>query len=114
MLEDLERRGWDALSQDGAGGPFYDEVLDDDPIMLLPGGMVLTDRAAMVEAMSGPPWSSHALEDVQVRMLGADAGVVTYGVVARRDDGEYSALMASAYVRRDGRWRLAFHQQTPR
>ena len=113
MLEELERRGWDALSTDGAGGPFYDDVLDDEPIMLLPGGMVLTDRAAMVEAMSGPPWSSHELEDVQVRMLGDDAGIVTYGVVARRGGDEYSALMASAYVRRDGRWRLAFHQQTP-
>ncbi len=114
-LADLERRGWEALSTAGAGGAFYDEVLDDEPVMLLPGGMLVTDRAAMVEAMSGPPWSSFALEDVAVRLLGDDVGVVTYGVVAQRgDEPPDSALMASTDVRRPAGWRLAVHQQTPR
>ena len=40
---------------------------------------------------------------------------MTYGVVAQRDGAEeYSALIASTYVRRDEGWRLAVHQQTPR
>ncbi len=38
---------------------FYGEILDDEPIMLLPGGMVFTDRAETVRAMSGQPWSSY-------------------------------------------------------
>ena len=31
-----------------------------------------------------------------------------------RDGATYSALVSSAYVRREGGWRLALHQQTPR
>ncbi len=114
-LADLERRGWEALCTAGAGGPFYEEVLDEEPVMLLPGGMLVTDRAAIVEAMSGPPWSSFSLEDVAVHLLGDDVAVVTYGVVAQRgEEPPYSALMASTYVRRPAGWRLAVHQQTPR
>jgi hypothetical protein len=42
------------------------------------------------------------------------SGVVVYSVVARRDRQEpYSAVISSAYVLRDGAWKLAFHQQTP-
>jgi hypothetical protein len=114
-LLDLERRGWDALSEGGDGGRFYDEVLDDRPVMLLPGGMVLTERAAMIDAMSGQPWSAYELDNLRVTELTNDAAVVSYGVIARRDPGfEYSALLSSTYVRRPDGWKLAFHQQTPR
>jgi hypothetical protein len=112
----IERRGWEALSTDGAAATaFYDEVLDAQPIVLLPGGMVMRDRQAIVGSMSGAAWSSFELEDLEVRALGDDAATVTYGVVAKREGADpYSALMASTYVRRDDRWRLVVHQQTPR
>ncbi|MGY1824160.1 DUF4440 domain-containing protein [Geodermatophilus sp. SYSU D00079] len=115
-LAALEERGWQALSTSAeAALAFYDRVLDDDVEMLLPGGMRLDDRATVLAAMGGPPWSSHALEDVVVRRLSADSGLVTYGVVAQREGvAPYSALISSAYVRRDDGWRLVFHQQTPR
>ncbi len=114
-LADLERQGWDALSADGAAGPFYDDLLDDEVLFLLPGGMVMDDRSAVVEAMSGAPWASFELDDVRVVPLGDDAAVVGYGALARREGADpYSALMSSTYVRRAGRWRLAVHQQTPR
>ncbi len=114
-LIDLENEGWHALSAGGAEATdFYGRVLDDDVVMLLPGDLRLDDRDAILESMSGAPWTSFALEDAQVLALGTDGAVVAYGVVAARDGGEYSALVSSAYVRRDGAWRLAFHQQTPR
>jgi hypothetical protein len=113
---DLERRGWEALATDGqAATAFYEEVLDDDPVVLLPGGMVVKDRAAIVDSMSGAAWSRYDLEDLDARALGDGAATVTYGVVAEREGADpYSALIASTYVRRDGAWRLALHQQTPR
>jgi hypothetical protein len=119
MTEDelaaLERQGWDALSTDGeAARAFYDEALDEQAVMLLPGGMFLDDRAAIVESMSGQPWSHYELEDVRTFRPASDVGVVTYGVVAARGGREYSALMSSLYLRREGGWKLAFHQQTPR
>jgi hypothetical protein len=65
--------------------------------------------------MGGAPWASYRLEEPQVHALGENAAVVTYGVVAQREGSPpYSALISSTYVRRDARWRLAFHQQTPR
>jgi hypothetical protein len=114
-LGDLERRGWDALSSTGeAARAFYERVLDEQVAMLLPGGLVLDDRAAIVEAMSGQPWSCYALDDLRSWRLQTDTAVVTYSVVAERDGQAYSALMSSVYVRREDEWKLAFHQQTPR
>jgi hypothetical protein len=114
-LTGLERQGWDALSTDGeTARAFYDKVLDEHAVMLLPGGMVLDDRATMAESMSGQPWSRYALDNVRCFRPTADTGVVTYGAVAERDGQAYSALMSSLYVRRKDGWRLAFHQQTPR
>ena len=112
----LERQGWEALS---TGGPaaldFYGRVLDDDAVMLLPGGMVLAGRAQVLAAMGGPPWRSAELEDVAVVRPTPDTALVHYGVRARRDGApEFSALMSSLYARRPGGWRLLFHQQTPR
>jgi hypothetical protein len=111
----LEEQGWRALSSTGeAAAEFYDRILDDRVVMLLPGGMVLDDRAAIVQSMSGQPWSSFELDDLRVLQPTADTAVVTYGVVAQREGSpEYSALMSSLYVRRAKGWKLAFHQQTP-
>ncbi|MGI8757051.1 MAG: nuclear transport factor 2 family protein [Acidimicrobiales bacterium] len=113
-LTALERRGWEALSTDGAAGPFYDETLVEEPLMLLPSGMVIDDRTTIVESMSGAPRDGYDLEDMRVVPLGDDAAVVAYGATADRGDTHVSSLFNSTYVRRDGAWRLAVHQQTPR
>jgi hypothetical protein len=111
----LERQGWEALSSGGEGArAFYDRILDHTVVMLLPGGLVLDDREMAVDSMSGQPWSSYELEDLQSFQPTEDTTVVRYGVVAHRDQQRYSALMSSVYVRREEGWKLAFHQQTPR
>jgi hypothetical protein len=111
----LERQGWDALSSDGeTARAFYDEVLDERVVMLLPGGMVLDDRSTIVDSMSGRPWARFALDGMRIFRPTADTGVVTYGAVAERDGQHYSALMSSIYARRDDGWKLFFHEQTPR
>jgi hypothetical protein len=116
-LIDLETRSWEVLAVGGEEcGAYYDDVLDAEPVILMPGGFSLTDRDTIVESMSGAPWAEYRLEDMRVTELSPDAAVVTYGAVARRDrDGdEYSAFMNSTYARRDDGWKLAVHQQTPR
>ena len=111
----LERQGWDALSSQGdAARAFYDRVLDDQVVMLLPGGMRLDDRTTILESMTGQPWDRYELEGVESFEPTPEVGVVTYGVVAERAGQRYSALMSSVYVRRGDRWKLVFHQQTPR
>ena len=115
-LIELEERGWQALSSDpSAATEFYDRVLDDAVVMLLPGGLRLDDRDTVVSSMGGAPWASYRLEGPRVHPLGEDTALVAYGVVAERaGSAPYSALISSVYVRRDSDWKLAFHQQTPR
>jgi hypothetical protein len=111
----LETRGWDALSTSAeAARAFYEQMLDEDVVMILPGSITLDDRSAILDAMSGPPWDDYALDDMQSLQPSPDVGIVLYGAVARRGGEEYSALISSVYVRRGAGWRLVLHQQTPR
>ncbi len=116
-LIELEEEGWRALSAgDGAAARFYGQVLDDNPVMVLPGGAVLDDRELIIRSMSGKPWSSYRLDEgIVARMVTAESGIVVYGVTAiRAGSPPYSALMSSVYVRRPAGWKLVLHQQTPR
>jgi uncharacterized protein DUF4440 len=93
----VEEQGWEALSSSGeAGRTFYERVLDSSVVMLLPGGLVMDEREAIVEAMSGPPWSSYELQGLRAFQPTPDTAVVIYGVVAERDAQTYSALMSSS------------------
>lgn len=111
-LVDLERRGWNALAS-GQAGPYYREHLTRDALMAFPFGVLTREQA--IDAMeSAPPWSTYEMQDPRVIALTPDSGVVLYRVVAQRaEQPPYSAMISSAFVRRDGSWQLAFHQQSP-
>lgn len=116
-LIDLETRSWEALAVGGEEcTAYYDEILDVEPVILMPGGLVLRDRDTIVKSMGGPPWTNYRLEEMRVIELSPDAAVITYGAVARRNGQArpYSAFISSTYARRDDGWKLAVHQQTPR
>ena len=113
QLLEIERAGWDALSTEGAAGPFYDRVLADQVLMLLPGGMLLDDRSDIVASMRGAAWDAFELTDERVLELSEGCAVVAYRADARRGDQHYRALFSSVYVRDGDTWRLALHQQTP-
>ena len=110
----LERAGWQALTTPGAAPAHYDRVLGDEIAMLMPGGLVIDDRQAVIESMSGPPWDEvELLGPEQVLPLGDWAALVHYRARVRRGDQRYEALFSSTYVREHGEWRLVAHQQTP-
>jgi hypothetical protein len=112
-LLQLEHDAWNALSTNGAAAHFYERVLADEVLMLLPGDMVIDDRQAVIESMNGAPWDSFQLADERVLQLTDDAAVVSYRASATRQGTDYTALFNSTYVRRNGEWKLALHQQTP-
>lgn len=114
-LLDLEQQGWRALSSDvDIARRFYDGVLRDDAVMLFPGGVRLTGKAAILASLSHQPWAEFQIDEPAVIPLDANAGVLTYRVRARREDADrYEALIASTYVRERSQWRLVVHQQTP-
>lgn len=81
--------------------------------MLFPGGMVIDDRAQVVDSMRGDPWDSFEMREERVVPLGEDSAIVAYHVQAQRGEMHYEALLNSTYVREDGDWHRVLHQQTP-
>ena len=113
-LIELEHSAWQALTESGeAAVAFYDQVLATDVLMLFPGGMVIDDRAQVVDSMRGADWDSFQLSDERVLELGDDSAVVAYRAHATRGGTDYDALLNSTYVRENGSWRLTLHQHTP-
>jgi hypothetical protein len=113
-LIELERRGWVALTEgEDATRRFYEAVLDQEVMMLFPGGSMMTNRAEIIRSMGGPPWAWYRMKDTRTLALGKDAGMVAYRARALRRGGRvYSALVSSVYVRRGSKWKMVFHQQT--
>ncbi len=65
--------------------------------------------------MGSSPWREFEIEAVRTMALGRNAALITYRATARRakDAASYRALCTSVYRVVEGRWRLAFQQQTP-
>jgi hypothetical protein len=115
--EDLlnrEREAWLALSTDGeTAARYYETELASDVLMLLPGGLVIDEREEVVDSMRGAPWDGFEISEARVLELGEEVAVVAYRATAHRSGRGYEALFNSTYVRENGLWRLALHQQTP-
>ncbi|HEX2251616.1 MAG TPA: nuclear transport factor 2 family protein [Gemmatimonadales bacterium] len=97
----------------------YQDTLVPEALLVFPETGVIT-RDAAVEAirqenMEGRRWAEVHMQQVRTLALSDDAVLLTYRVAARweHEQAPIEALASSAYVRRDGRWKLAFHQQTP-
>jgi hypothetical protein len=98
------------------GAQFYEQHLADDCLMVFQEPVGMLARDAAIETISaGPRWKDVAFEDVRIVPLADSAVTLAYRASARRnDDGsQYSAYASSAYVKRNGSWKLAVHQQTP-
>ena len=96
-------------------GDDYRARLTDDAVVLLPG-MGMLDReacAAAVDSDPGPGWGRIAMTGARLVALGPDSAAIAYRFDGERSGSRYVAVMASVYVRREGRWMLALHQQTP-
>ena len=110
-IEELERRGWQALSGSN-GAAFYQDVMAEDGFMVFPG-MVMDKPTAVATIRDVEPWTRFELADVRVA-VDANAALITYRATAQRaGQPEYEAVMSSVYVRREGQWLLLLHQQSP-
>ena len=88
-LLDLEKQGWRALSSDiDAARRFDDGVLRDDAVMLFPGGLRLTGKAAILASLSQQPWADFQIDEPAVIPLNSDAAVLTSRVRARREGAD--------------------------
>ena len=106
----IERQFWTG------GAEFYRGNVDAECLVAFPEMSRVMTREQVADSVQSdqPRWS-----DLRIELRGclepADGvAMLTYEARARRASGEpYRALASSAYVRRGGGWKLAFHQQTP-
>jgi hypothetical protein len=112
-LLDIERKLW---TNDAA---FYHSHLIDESLLVFPETGVIT-RSVAVDAMvaehaRGRRWAEVPFDDVRSLWLTDEAALVTDKVAARwaHEEAKNVALASSVYVKRDGAWKLACHQQTP-
>lgn len=96
----------------GGDGDTYRRLLTDDAVVIVPGTRLSKEEcAAAVDASLG--WDAITFAQRQVISIDDATALVTYRFDGTRGDIRYSALAASLYVRREGAWRMALHQQTP-
>lgn len=101
----LERR----LAVEGA--PAYQELLHPDAVVIVPGA-VLNKGECIAAISASPPWDSVQMDPFR-HWVSADTATLAYRFTGRRGGEQYSAVMLSGYLIRDGRAELIHHQQTP-
>ncbi len=108
-LLSLERTLW-------TGGPeAYRENLDRECLLAFTEMAGVSSREAVANQVNGSPrWKELEMEVEGVMRPTEHVTILTYRASAVRGDGNrYHALASSGYVRREGAWKLMFHQQTP-
>ena len=113
QLLDSEKKLWtnDAV--------FYENNLIEESLLVFPETGVITRSVAvdaiLTENAEGRRWAEVQFDEVRSLRLADDAALLTYRAAARweHEESKSSALASSVYVKRDGVWKLAFHQQTP-
>jgi hypothetical protein len=113
QLLEVERRLWKNDVD------LYRDNLVEDALLVFPETGVIDRSFALdairIENAAGSRWADVTFEDVRALPLVPDAAVLTYRVTARwaHESTELTALASSVYVRRNGGWKVALHQQSP-
>jgi hypothetical protein len=96
----------------------YRNNLTEDCLLVFSETGVIT-RDIAVDAIrkeneEGRRWAEVKFDELRSRRVSDDVALLNYRVTARWEfeKSRITALASSLYVRRDGAWKLAFHQQT--
>jgi hypothetical protein len=110
QLSELEKRLLNSAT--GCNAALVTSILTPDFQEFGTSGLVYV-RADIVDALADEPPTTISAEDFDVRVISADAALLTYKST-KTVDGAASvrALRSSLWVRRDGEWRMLFHQGT--
>ena len=113
LLLQIERELWRGNAR------LYRHHLHDDAVLVFAetGVMGKTSALNAIEQGDGgaQQWEDVIFSEARAVEFTDDAAMLTYRADARnaQDRSPYSALSSSLYTKRDGQWKLAFHQQTP-
>lgn len=105
----IEKQLWTGASD------AYLENLDEQCLVAFIGMAGAFGREEIAGTVEGADrWRDVELDVEDVLQATDDVAIFTYTASAVRGEGErYRALVSSGYVRRDGSWKLMFHQQAP-
>lgn len=98
---------------------FFRDHLDDRCLLAFPQmgemhGVKSRDEVAATASTQPGRWKDLNMSDRHVVRPAEDVAIISYRADVKRFDGEpYAALIGSGYVKRDGGWKLAFHQHSP-
>jgi hypothetical protein len=109
-LLELEARYWRAAGDVA----FYRDNFADDGVMAFSIGVL--DKDEILEAMDGAgEWESFTIDDRRFVQVADDVASLTYTTTATTPGASepYVAAITSVYARREGRWLLVLHQQSP-
>jgi len=110
-LLDIERGGWTAISERDAD--YYRKLILPDTVVVddegIHKGVELVEKIKKVEMKS----SIKRIGNSKLVLLDADCVALTYRIDLELEIGDIGIYASSVYVRRDGVWKLALHQQTP-
>jgi hypothetical protein len=112
-LVNIERNLWTNNAE------FYDDNLTDDCLLVFPETGVI-NRDFAVDAIrkeneEGRKWAEVDFDEIRSLRPTDDVALLTYRVTARweHEKASITTLASSVYVKRDGLWKLIFHQQSP-
>jgi len=113
QLLDVEKRLWRNDAQ-----LYHDNLLEEALLVFPETGVITRDVAVdaiLAENADSRKWAEVGFEEVRGVRLTEDVALLTYRVTARwaQEDSEYLAVASSVYVKREGAWKLALHQQSP-
>ena len=114
QLEKMERQAWDAFGR--GDGKFFDGFYSSDAAQIDPNGIMTRKEA--IAAISTKPCElkSYSFNNFKVTMLNATTAFVTYAATQDATCGGQKVpeklLASSVYVKRNGKWQGALHQES--
>ena len=97
------------------GGDYYRDHVGDECLVAFEemAGVRSNEETADMNPGAGN-WTDAKMSRKGLLELSDESAILTYAVDAKRKDGTpHHALCSTGYVKRDGEWKMMFHQQTP-
>ena len=104
----IERKLW------SGGKAAYRRTLDDSCLLAFAAMAGVSSRDTIADQADASRWRDLKMEIEGFLQPTDDVALLTYlAHVERADHQPYAARVSSGYVKRDGGWKMMFHQQTP-
>jgi hypothetical protein len=104
----MERKLW------SGGKAEYQRTLDDKCLIAFTAMAGVSSRDEIADQAGANRWQDLKITDEGFLQPTDDVALLTYHASAAQTKGEpYEARVSSGYVRRNGGWKMMFHQQTP-